>query len=97
MSDSPLECSPRGIRRGEDIVDSISSTEGPGECPIQQEKRNSTRPPMASGGPQIPPIPDFQGLPPPRRGCSSGSSENYCSDKETFLLAENAEGCGSVV
>ncbi len=93
----PLECGTRGIRRGEDLVDSIPSTEGPGKCLIPQEGRSSSRPRMASGGPEIPPLPDFQGLPPPRHGCSSGSSENCYSDKETFLLATNAEGRGSVV
>ncbi len=52
---------------------------------------------MASGGPQASQVPDFQGMPPPRYGCSSGSSEDCCPDKKMILLAANAEGRGGVV
>ena len=61
------------------------------------EERDCSQSPMASGGPQVSQIPDFQGMPPPRYGCSSGSSEDCCPDKKTILLATNAEGCGGVV
>ncbi len=47
---------------------------------------------MASGGPQASQVPDFQGLLSSRHGCSPWSSEDYCLDKEAFLLAESAEG-----
>ncbi len=93
----PLKCSLRGFRGSKDTVDSISPAEGPGKCSIPQEKRNNSQPPMASGGSHASLIPDLQGLPSPCYGCSSGSSENCCPDKETLLLAENAERHGSLV
>ncbi len=88
----PLECNLRRIRRSKDIMDSISlKAKSPGKCPISLEKRDCNQPPMASGGPQASPIPDFQGLPSPR------CSEDCCLNKETFLLAESAERRGGLV
>ncbi len=52
---------------------------------------------MASDGPQASQISDFQSMPPPCHGCSTGSSEDCCPDEETILLAKDAEGRGSVV
>ncbi len=63
----------------------------------RRRKKNCSQPPMASGGSQASPIPDLQGLSSPCHGCSPRSSENYCLNKETFLLAENAEKRGSLM
>ncbi len=93
----PLECSPRGIRRGKDIVNPISPTKSPGECTISPKKRNYRQPPMASRGPQASPMSDLQGLPSSCHGCSPRSGENCCLNKETFLLAESTERRGSLV
>ncbi len=62
---------------------------------IAGEKKQQPTP-MASGGSQASPIPDLQSLSSPRHGCSPRSSENCCLNKETFLLAENAESRGSL-
>ena len=89
---TPVGYNSRKIRRSEDPVGSISLDKIPRKCPISLEKRNRSQPPMASSGPQASQIPDLQGLPSSRHGCSSRGSEDCCLDKETFLLAESAKG-----
>ena len=50
-------------------------------------KRLQQTPQWQVVAPQASQIPDFQGMPPSRHGCPSGSSEDCCPDKETILLA----------
>ncbi len=78
-------------------MDTIPPVKDSGEHPIPPEERDCSQSPMASGGPQASQMPDFQGMPPPRHGCASGSSEDCCPNKETILLANDAEGRGGVV
>ncbi len=48
------------------------------------EERDCSQFQLASGDPQASQIPDFQGMPPSRYGCSSRSSENCCLIKRRF-------------
>ncbi len=73
-------------------MDSISPAQDAGKCPIPQEEGDCSQPLMASGGPQASQIPDFEGMPSSRHGCSLRSSNDCFPNKETFLLAEGAEG-----
>ncbi len=77
----------RGVSRSENTMDTTPPVEDTGTRLIPPEERDYSQSPVVSGGPQASQIPDFQGMPPPRHGCSPGSSEDCCPDKETVLLA----------